>query len=88
MTATEDFTPRPRGPRPRGIPEAMLPKVKELQRLQAEHNDAQTAAELARNERNRVVVELVEGGVPQALVAEITGMSRGRIGQLVERPRD
>jgi hypothetical protein len=54
----------------------------ELRKVEARYQRAFRRSEEARGERNRLVREALEAGWTHAQVAEATGLTRGRIGQI------
>lgn len=85
----------PRGGRTRAVSERLAKAVAtdlpaRLHQLAVEARDAEEAAKVALERRDRVVVEAVDvHGMPQSAVAEIIGVAKGRIhGILVNSQRD
>lgn len=56
----------------------------ELRKAEARYVRALARAEEARLERNRLVFAALGAGVTHAQIAETTGLTRGRIGQLAQ----
>jgi hypothetical protein len=56
----------------------------DLQRAEARYQRAFLHAEKVREERNRLVREALAAGWTHARIAEATGLTRGRIGQLAQ----
>lgn len=54
----------------------------ELHKAEARYKRAAVRAEDARRERNRIVRQALAAGWTHAAIAEATGLTRGRIGQL------
>jgi DNA-binding NarL/FixJ family response regulator len=59
--------------------------AQELRKAEARYQRASRRSEEAREERNRVVREALAEGWTHAQIAEATGMSRARVGQLALR---
>lgn len=59
-----------------------------LRSVEAEYREACRVAEGLRAARNTLVRELLEGGATHAQIADATGLTRGRIGQLASGPRE
>lgn len=56
-----------------------------LRRAELNYRSAQAETEAARTTRNRMVREAVAAGWTHARIAEATGLTRGRVGQLANR---
>lgn len=56
----------------------------DLGKAEARFQRASRRAEEAREERNRLVREAIVAGWTHAKIAEATGLSRGRVGQLAQ----
>lgn len=56
----------------------------DLRKAEARYQRASRRAEEAREARNEAIQGAVAGGLTHARVAEITGLTRGRIGQIAE----
>lgn len=56
----------------------------DLRRAENAHQQAQDVAEAARLKRNALVLRALSEGWTQAQVAEATGLSTGRVGQLAQ----
>lgn len=54
----------------------------DLRRAEARYMRATARAEEARAERNRLVLQALAAGWSHSRIAELTGLSRGRISQL------
>ena len=54
----------------------------ELRKAEARYQRASRRSEEAREDRNRLVREALVAGWTHAQIAEATGLTRGRIGQL------
>ncbi len=54
----------------------------ELRKAEARYQRAASRAEDARQERNRLVREALQAGWTHARIAEATGLTRGRVGQI------
>jgi DNA-binding NarL/FixJ family response regulator len=54
----------------------------DLRKAEARYQRAFRRSEEAREERNRLVVQALADGWTHARIAEATGLTRGRIGQL------
>jgi hypothetical protein len=54
----------------------------ELRKAEAAYRAASSRSEVKREERNRIVREAIATGWTHAAIAEATGMSRGRVGQI------
>jgi hypothetical protein len=54
----------------------------ELRKAEARYQRASRRAEEAREERNRLILAALGAGWTHAKIAEATGMTRGRVGQL------
>jgi transcriptional regulator with XRE-family HTH domain len=54
----------------------------QLRQAEARYQRAYRRSEQAREERNRLVREAIAAGWTHAQIAEATGLSRGRIGQI------
>lgn len=59
--------------------------AKELRKVELQYRSAQSRADLLRLERNRLVRKALDAGWTHAQIAEATGMSRGRVGQIAQR---
>ena len=57
----------------------------ELRKAEARYQRAFRRAEEAREERNRLVLDALEAGWTHARIAEATGLTRGRVGQIAMR---
>lgn len=55
---------------------------KQLRKAEAAYKAASRRAEAKREERNRLVREALAEGWTHAQIAEATGLTRGRVGQL------
>jgi CRP-like cAMP-binding protein len=58
--------------------------AEELRRAEARYQRAFRRSEQAREERNRLVREALADGWTHARIAEVTGLTRGRVGQLAQ----
>jgi DNA-binding NarL/FixJ family response regulator len=56
--------------------------AQELRKAEARYKRASLRAEEAREERNRLVREALAEGWTHARIAEETGLTRGRVGQI------
>jgi DNA-directed RNA polymerase specialized sigma24 family protein len=56
----------------------------ELRKAEARYQRASRRAEQLRLERNAAVLAAVEAGWTHARIAEVTGLSRGRINQIAQ----
>jgi hypothetical protein len=59
-----------------------------LRHAEASYRDASARAEEFREKRNEVVLAALKDGWTHAQVAEITGLTRGRIGQIATSGKD
>jgi hypothetical protein len=59
--------------------------VDELRKAEARYQRAFARSEELRLERNALILEALGAGWTHAKIAEATGMSRGRIGQIAMR---
>lgn len=59
--------------------------AEELRKAEARYQRAFRRAEEAREERNRLVRDALEAGWTHARIAEATGLTRGRVGQIAMR---
>jgi phage portal protein BeeE len=57
----------------------------ELRKAEARYQRAFARSEALRLERNALVLEALKAGWTHAAIAEATGMSRGRVGQIAQR---
>ncbi len=62
--------------------------AEELRKAEARYQRAFARAEAAREERNRLVREALDAGWTHAQIAEATGLTRGRIGQIAGAQRE
>jgi ParB-like chromosome segregation protein Spo0J len=56
----------------------------DLRKVELQYRSAQSRADLLRLERNRAVREALDAGWTHAQIAEATGLTRGRVGQLAK----
>ena len=56
--------------------------TEELQKAEAAYRAASRRAEKAREQRNRLVCEALAQGWTHAKIADATGLTRGRVGQI------
>jgi DNA-binding NarL/FixJ family response regulator len=56
----------------------------QLRDAELRHRATQEAAEDARRDRNSAVCEALEEGWTHARIAEATGLTRGRVGQIAQ----
>jgi DNA-binding NarL/FixJ family response regulator len=60
----------------------------ELRKAEARYQRASRRSEQLRQERNRAVWDALRSGMTHAQIAEATGLTRGRVGQLAQsQPR-
>jgi hypothetical protein len=59
--------------------------AEELRRREAAYAEAATQAHLRRAERNAAIREALAAGWTHARIAEATGLTRGRVGQIAQR---
>lgn len=59
--------------------------AQELRQAEARYQRAFRRAEELRLERNALILEALEAGWTHAKIAEATGLTRGRVGQLAQR---
>jgi hypothetical protein len=55
---------------------------RDLARRERQYRKAVTASEVARRSRNDAVRQALESGMTHAQIAMVTGLTRGRIGQI------
>ena len=66
---------------------ALMPTADEIRKAEARYQRAFRRAEEAREERNGLVREALAEGWTHARISEVSGLTRGRIGQIaVSRP--
>lgn len=58
----------------------------ELRKAEVRYQRAYRRAEEAREARNGLVREALDAGWTHARIAEVTGLTRGRVGQIAMRP--
>ena len=58
--------------------------TKQLQKVEAAYRAASLRYEKAREDRNAAVRAAIAGGMTHAQIAEATGLSRGRVGQITQ----
>ena len=63
-----------------------MPLVVELHKAEARYQRTSRRSEQARQQRNDLVRQALAAGWTHAEIAEATGMSRGRVGQLAQVP--
>jgi hypothetical protein len=54
----------------------------DLRKAEARYQRASRRAEELRRERNALILEALEAGWTHAQIAKVTGLTRGRVGQL------
>jgi hypothetical protein len=59
--------------------------AEDLRKAEARYQRASRRAEEAREHRNRIVREALDAGWTHAKIAEATGLTRGRIGQIAQQ---
>jgi hypothetical protein len=60
--------------------------AEELRRIEARHERALRRYEVVRGERNAAIRQALAEGWTHARIAEATGLTRGRVGQLAAKP--
>ena len=58
--------------------------LRDLHKAEVQYRSAQSRADLLRLERNRLIRLAIAAGWTHAQIAETTGLTRGRVGQLAE----
>jgi CRP-like cAMP-binding protein len=74
-----------RSPRLRQLREDRQVTAKELRKAEARYQRASRRAEEAREARNAAVRAALNAGWTHAAIAEATGLTRGRVGQIAQR---